>query len=281
MKYEDGKIVSIEVEQNQKFRPIEHSPGEQENIPKEPRSIQLKGLIRKNLNYVKLAGFILVLLFLALALFDVYKAFFVIDRTSQSISDSNDIENASDKEQRTDDNSNNHQKEDLKTVEVDDIHQVESNDNSLGHLLEFINHINEKMVKISIEEIDYINRYHDKQANKVGLQKFLMKCQSEKEELYNSSTTFKSLFVDGGDGLEEFYDASMDRLLASTQFTKDLYLSIDAPTSNTHSLIDEYEKTDKNLQLEQQVKLVNVLKKKNITYAINEITKEVQYTISK
>lgn len=292
MKYEDGKIVSIEVEQAQKHKPVDHYPVEAEEKPQEPRINVVKRHITKKV--MKRIALVVILILFAFALYDVYKAFFATTESSEQPTNPADQvvttpgggggtpsnpetpttpttpTNPAEEDPKTETPNNG---DNGNTVETPDV-----TEDSLAYLLSLTSQLNASMIQISSDELAYIGRYQERQANKIGLQKHLTSSQAEKEKLYESLANFKPLFVD--EEIQALYTATENRLVASIQFTKDVNASFTG-TASLSSLSENYVSADEALRIEQQGKLIDILNREGIAYRINEATKKVEYTITK
>lgn len=284
MKYEDGKIVSIEVEQAPKHKPVEHYPVEEEQKEKQPRLNAVKRYATKGV--MKKVAIVVILVLFAFALYDVYKAFFTTQDTTTQPNTNQPVVTKPVQQPNTSNPVGESTSPTLPTTTNPVTPTVEDKGNTaqtptadknpFAYLLSLTNQVNASMIKISSDELAYISRYEDRQANKIGLQKHLASSQAQKEELYKTLATFEPLFID--ENLKELYAATVNRLVTSIQFTKDVNASFSSSAS-VSTISDAYIGTDENLRLEQQSKLIDVLKQKNIPYTINEATKNVEYTI--
>ncbi|MFF2531410.1 hypothetical protein ACFVS2_21120 [Brevibacillus sp. NPDC058079] len=283
MKYEDGKIVSIEVEQTQKHKPIDHYQQETEpNIPLvEKTKIQAKQFFTpKRLKHI---GLIIIFILFIFALYDVYKVFFVttsdkgntVDKgvVTEPITPPTTTESPGNTSVPTDKTKNGT----TVTNPIEKPLEETISKSSIGELLNVANEVNAIMMQIVSKEINDIDSYHKKQANKIGLRNNLKQSQADKETIYVTLQSYKDLFSEKK--MITLFEATERRLFESIAFTKKMSDALASDEGSTYSILEEYPKTDEDLQKTQQSELIKVLQENQIPYTVNDQLNEVQYTI--
>lgn len=275
MRYEDGKIVSIEVEQKNKQKPIEQY---QQEIKPDIRFVEKTKAQAKEfftLKRVKNIALVIILILFVFALYDVYKVFFV------TTSDSKPPVNTGVTTQ-PDTNDPSSMKPDSTPTPTEKPkdppnESVTETNNSVVALLEVANQVTASMVQLSSNEITNVDNYHKKQVNKIALSNNLKKSLKEKESLYVTFSSYKSLFAQVS--MTELFVATENRLVQSIAFTKEIDTILSTDTGSTYLSLQEYPEEDDKLIQIQQDKLINVLKANNISYSINEQLNQVEYEI--
>ncbi|ADO60019.1 hypothetical protein [Paenibacillus polymyxa] len=282
MKFEDGKIISIEVEQKQKPKPIEPYPQEFKESVSIVDQAKEKAKSFFTLKRLKAMGLILLFICFLLALADIYKVFFITpsgDETSNQITSSTNqneplpsLTEKSNGSPTTNTESNAHLTEKPNPPE-------ETAHESIGELLNIANQVNTALVQMTSNEIGYVDQYQHKQANKVALSNTLTNSLAEKENLYITLSDYKTFFA--AEHMMDLYNTTENRLLQSVAFTKEITQLLSSDTGSTYSLIQQYSQIDTELATKQQAELIAVLNSNHIPYTINQQLNQVEYTIKK
>ncbi|WPS85340.1 hypothetical protein SMD22_01550 (plasmid) [Brevibacillus halotolerans] len=283
MKYEDGKIVSIDVEQNQKYKPIDQYPQETEpEIPfMEKAQKQAKEFF--TLRRLKQIGFMIVLVFFLFYLYDAYKVFFATASSeSNQVNEGTVVQSSkpslkTETPEKTTVPTDNHNNGTIVTNHSEITEPTTTSKSSISDLLDTANKINEYMVQITSKEMTHLDSYHKKQANKIGLSNNLKQSREEKENLYIFLQGYKSLFAKRN--MAALFDATEKRLIESILFTKKLDKILSTDSGSTYSLVEEYPKIDNKYIEVQKAELIKVLHENQIPYTINDQLNQVEFTI--
>lgn len=292
MKYEDGEIVSIEVEQKPKPIPIDRYP--QETEPETPvaelRKEKIKAFFTKK-RLIQIGCIILFILFL-FASYDVYRVFFVTGSETKNNSTPNNTTNQVNQtptptqkpveppvtSPKPTDGTVPSTNEPKPTETPKGTTEPDKSENSvLRDLLTLANQINTNIVQISTDELNYVDNYHRKQANKISLRSHLKRSLDEKSDLYVTLGTYKSVYTQNK--MDAFYEATENRLIQSIAFTKQLDAILSSDTGSTYTLVQDYPAVDQKLKQKVQDELINILKGNNISFTVNEQLNQVEYTI--
>lgn len=299
IQYKDGKIVSIEVDKPRKPQGVlesEEIPLYQE-IKEEKPKVKTSEKLKKwmTLKKLKVMIAIVVLVFFAFTVMDIYKAFFTEDTqtspTAQveepsgathvqkptptlptSTNTSKPSEKPTEKPSKTStDKEKPSQKEDNK--------KPSTSKDSLKMSLDTANIVNQSIVTQSTTEIKYINDYAERKANKIGLGNQLEKSLKDKQDVYFTFTMNVKAFDDATKKM--LYKSTEERMMASIQFTKNaqLFLQQGRGKEALRIYANEYVVTDEALREKQVNALIDVLKQNKVSYKINEATKNVEFVL--
>jgi hypothetical protein len=297
IKYEDGKIISIEVEQESK--PQGHDHYEQAVvIPEKPFTETLKTKIKSYFtrDKLKILGIILLSALFLFALYDTYKAFSVTpSQTVPAPTSSPTMFHPTNTPKSTPvatlapilatqapvllpSNTDTKPSPVATLKPTPPVASVLTTELSVvKDLLAVANLVDTTMISASNEEITNIQSYQNKAVNIVVLQTRLEKDKKQKEDLFTTLISYKAMYQK--QSMESLYQATENRLLESLLFSKQVATWLDTGNNSFDPTIEEY-KTKDNLRLvEQQNQLIEALKTHNIPYKLNATDNQVEYTI--
>ncbi|MBP1309277.1 hypothetical protein JOD82_002297 [Paenibacillus sp. 1182] len=280
MKFEDGKIISIEVEQKQKQKPIEPYPQEFKESVSIVDKTKEKAKSFFTLRRLKAMGLILLFICFLLALVDIYKVFFITpsgeEMSNQTTAPTNHNAPLPSLTEKSSGSPTTNKESNAPLTEKTNSPEETAHE-SIGELLNIANQVNTSLVQMTSNEIGYVDQYQHKQANKVALSNTLTNSLAEKENLYITLSDYKTFF--SAEHMMDLYNTTEKRLLQSVAFTKEITQLLSSDTGSTYSLIQQYSQIDTELATKQQAELIQVLNSNHIPYTINQQLNQVEYTI--
>jgi zona occludens toxin (predicted ATPase) len=307
IQYKDGKIVSVEVDKPRKPQGVldsEEIPLYQEMPEEKPKEKQIEKVKKwMTVKKLKVLIAIVVLIFFAYTVSDIYKAFFTESKTTKTtqveqpsttpkVQPPNQVRPSSKTSSSapfassapvatTPTNTTPQKKTPTKTQSKkdDDNKKPTATSDSLKVSLETANMVNQVIVSQSSAEIAYINNYAQRKANKIGLENQLEKSLKEKQNAYFTLTTNGSTYKDSTG--KSLYKTTKERILASVQFTKTAQQFMQEGRGKEALLTyaNEYVATDKTLRENQVNALEEVLKQNKFSYKFNDVTGNIEFVL--
>ncbi|PLS19598.1 hypothetical protein CVD28_04050 [Bacillus sp. M6-12] len=302
MKYEDGKIIPVEVEEHKNYKEFNINSSNREEdfdiktVIKE--KVDMPGKVKKYGTWktLKIAGAIAIVVFFGYTVKDVYFAFIEPD--------TNKIVQETPNETPTDTITNPVQTETPTPTETgayqpgsDDVGQITpvtsdegedkekdtTSDNSekspLKTAIDASNVVNSMLASETSKELGSLNLYFDNKLNKFSFEKTLNSSLKTKTQLSAYLSEQKGIFKE--EEILDFYSVTEERLNNSIRLTETILASFnnsstqDELINEVNALID-VENTLKEKQNEEFLKL---LKDKKIDYTFDEVKGEIKYTI--
>ncbi|MDF2879580.1 MAG: hypothetical protein K0R54_137 [Clostridiaceae bacterium] len=283
MKYENGKIVTVEIEKKEVSKKVidketdffdnkdDIKIGTIQNklkslkLNKEQLTIKnFKELINSKL--LKTLALLLIILFFIYSVCDLYKTFSTDSYPQQDTP-----------------NNNNEITEpvDTKDVEKEIIIDTEPEviESPFKKALTIVNTVNQLSVLELNIEVSKIESYIDKKTNRVALQNTLESSINSKEKLYIYLVTSKEIFEN--ENFIAFYESTENRLLNSIKMSKDIsnMLNENSDKKSIKDKMEFYINQELECVLAQNKELIEVLKARNINYTINEDLNQISYEI--
>lgn len=292
MKYEDGKIISIEVEQKPKYKPLEDFSVDYSSQKTFLEATKEKTKSWFTLDRLKKILYIIVFLMFIYSLYDVYKAFFLTDPSSENPNKKHVIENQLPPQQNenpvspsgNNGTNNSEEKPDNNYFSTEPITNQNPLNNLQSHdefknLLSYANQVNIEIVTISKNEITYIEDYLNQKANYIGLKSKLNKSLNQKTTLYQDFQSYKEVY--DKNNMSSLYEETEKRIEESMAFTNQATALLDTVlTANEFTtLINDYIEKDETIRKIQAEKLIEILKARNIPYTIDEENNQIRYSI--
>lgn len=278
IEYKDGKLVSTPVE-SKKPKSIEKKesiPDYQEmpqSVKKEKKKIDFRPYL--SWQRMKLVVGVLFLIFFAWAIYDLYQSFsdtskteYIPEEQTKPNSPASVKENVSVALPQTDTDEKDEQKV-----------EEQSGRDELSYALRRASEVNDVVVGTSTEEIDYLQDYLERQANRMGLEDHLDRQLAEKEKAHYQFLEDKSFYETSS--LATLYDTTEKRLRLSIEFskgTKSLLVG-GANRSEIANFLDQYVKEDGEIKKEQTNRLLHALTVNNVSFEHNEETETLTYSI--
>lgn len=290
MKYEDGKIIPVKVEENKNYQELNLSPAEQkEEIKKAIKEkVDMPGKVKRygTVKMLKIIISIAIIIFFGFTVKDIYIAF---TESEPPVVEVEPVNKGSDPipETPTDKGSFTPGNDTIGTVDPpkeepkeDEQKPVEgSKDSSLKQAIDASNVVNNMMVSEMAKEIAGMNEHFDNKMNKFTFEKRLKGSLETKEQLAQYLQERKALFVD--EEILSFYDATEVRLQNSTDMTRLVLDSFDSYMTETElkDKVDGHIQRENELKEEQKAKFLQLLKDKNIEHSVDDLKGEISYTI--
>ena len=283
MKYEDGKIVTMEVEKPRKPDIyIDENFGMQEEQQlkhvKKMGKEKLKPFM--TLKVAKKIGLIIVLILFLFALYDVYKNFF------GAVPEENPPTTIVEKQPTAPATPTLPKEQTNPSSQTEDTapspnEPSESNNEThpLAKNFEVISTVNNVIVEESSFEVQQVKNYADRKANKVGTARQIEKSLKTKEELYVYLSTHKELFESSP--LSDLYLITEERLLSSILFSKELHSGIEQMVGRDVllSMTEKFIPKDEEIRERGVSSMLKTLEHYQIPHQYNEVTEEIQYTL--
>lgn len=288
MKYEDGKIVTMEVENPRKpdtYIDESYTQKEEERPLKNIKEVgKQKIKSHLTLNVAKKIGFLIVLILFLFALYDVYKNFFgtvpeesppttiVEDPISEPLNPSLP------KEPTTHPSSEPQTTPQPNNPAPAEPSGVDETTHPLAEAFKVISTVNNAIVEESSLEVQQIKNYADRKANKVGTERQIEKSLKAKEDLYIYLSAHKPLFE--SEPLSDLYEATEKRLLSSILFSQELDSGIEQLIGREAmlSMTEAFVPKDEELRKRGIEAMLETLDHYNVPHEYNEVTQEIKYT---
>lgn len=288
MKFEDGKIISIAVEQNPPPPPFEQPMPKETNAKTHRETIKEKAKAWFTVKNLKYTTFICVFIMFLYALYDVYQTFFVTDAEESDPIITEEVQNSpnnnSDPTNHVTEKNQNLQKEnenlagntrskENKTVpnepaKEEKQEESEAKTDPIYQLLTFTNETNQQIIEISKDEIKYVQDYFTKKASYIGLKNRLNKSFQQKTDIYKELQSYQNLYREHQ--MAGLYAETENRVKASLNFTGQIQSLLDRHlSSDIQAAISKYAQEDEAIQKQQTKALIQFLKKHNIPYVQN------------
>jgi hypothetical protein len=306
MKYEDGKIIPVEVEEHKNYKEFNINSASREEevdiktIIKE--KVDMPGKVKRygTFKTLKIAGAIAIIVFFGFTVKDVYVAFTtddtpnVVDKTQNETPKETptNIDNGGNdvpKQTPTETGSFQPGSEDIPELppvvsddEKGDNDQTPSNEGEKSPLktaIDASNVVNNMLISETSKEVGNLNQYFDNKLNKFSFEKKLKASLETKKQLALFLTERKHIFKD--EGILDFYGATEERVTNSIQLTQSILDSFNTDVTNDTltQMVNDFIKTENTLKEKQNGEFIEVLKDKKIDYTFDESKGEIKYTI--
>lgn len=293
MKYEDGKIISIEVEQKPKYKHPEEYIEEPSSSKTFIQEAKEKTKTWFTLDRLKKIIYIIVFLLFLYSLYDVYKVFFLTD-LSENASQNHVIEDQLPNQQNETPASSSISDEindpgvkqrnnyfSTEPISYQDSLSNTNPQNDIENLLSLANQVNVKIVTISKNEITYIQDYLNQKTNYIGLKNKLNKSLNQKKTIYNDFQSYHETYIKNDMG--SFYEETKKRIEESIAFTNQASALLDAVLSSSEfdTLVNSYIEKDESIRKSQAEMLIEILKMHNIPYTVDDENNQIVYSVQK
>lgn len=287
IKYENGKIVSIEVENPNAEFEKNYIPDEMDLEPKKKKpkwkSIDWNQFL--TWNYLKKVLYILLIVLFIWTMVDIYKSFFTEETPSNRSEQPQHEQNHQNPEQPhiVSNEEDGKRKESPKTSTPSSNNKEKNSSKNIStdpqSLFIFTRNINNTLINTTKEEVDKMNRYISRKSNIIGFRNQIEKSYQQKEALYVHLVSSKSLFEENE--LSYLYRAIENRLVNSIAFSKKLYETIENRKSYADFtfIYDDFVQEDEQLRREITESMIRALKQYKIPYEYDEMTEELYFEI--
>ena len=293
MKYEDGKIIPVKVEENKNYQELNLSPAEQkEEIKKAIKEkVDMPGKVKRygTFKMLKIILAIAVIIFFGYTVKDIYIAFTeseppVVDveptdndpQTPNTPNDSGSFTPGGDSVGTIDP-----PKVEPKEEPKEDIQKPieEGKPSTLKQAIDASNVVNNMMVTEMAKEVSGMNEYFDNKMNKFTFEKRVKASLETKQQLAQYLEEHKNLYVD--EEILSFYEATEVRLQNSITMTQLILESFNNSTTEAElkAKSDEYVQREIVLKEEQKALFIQLLKDKKIEHSVDDVKGEISYTI--
>lgn len=152
-------------------------------------------------------------------------------------------------------------------------------ESSLEQALRLATSVNNAIVDYNNTEVNTIHMYLDRKTNKIVVENRLEDIISDKEELYHAFISNNALFED--DSLSPLFDATLERLVESLNFSKGVKASLDSGEARTklQPIAKSFAENDRVIQETQIKAMMYALDENNVPYEYDTFTETISYTI--
>lgn len=294
MKYEDGKIIPVKVEENKSYQEVKLTPAEQKDEIKKviKEKVDMPGKVKRygTIKMLKIIFSIAIVVFFGYTVKDVYIAF--TDNTNIPVVDDKPTEGAPEVPDTPKETGSftpggdpigtikpptEEQKEE--TEESDSKPLNEGETSTLKQAIDSSNVVNSMMVSEMAKEVSGLNIYFDNKINKFTFQKRVQASLETKLQLTQYLEERKPLFID--EGIPLFYDATASRLQNSTAMSQLILDSFNnSMTENELKMIaEEHVQVENELKEKQKSLFIQLLKDKGIEHSVDDLKGEISYTL--
>ena len=289
MRYEDGKIIPVKVDENKNYQELNLSPAEQkEEIKKAIKEkVDMPGKVKRygTFKMLKIIFAIAVIIFFGYTVKDIYIAFTeseppVVEveptdndpQTPDTPNDNGSFTPGQDSVGTIDPPKEEPKENIQKPVE-------EGNPSALKQAIDASNVVNNMMVTEMAKEVSGMNEYFDNKMNKFTFEKRVKASLETKQQLAQYLKERKDLYVD--EEILSFYEATEIRLQNSTAMTQLILDSFNDSTTEAElkSKSDGYVQREVELKEKQKNLFIQILKDKKIEHSVDDVKGEINYTI--
>lgn len=289
MKYENGEIITVKVEEKKKSNISDiidlddrlpeidiNNTTESSTIDSSHKEDVTQGssflskINFKTLMKIFTSGIFKFILGTFIIGFFVYSFYDAYDKFIAPTSNKTDVNN-----QITEINTNNTQDNNDEVTNIND----EPKESPLKLALRTANVTNVVMVQESNKELQKLNEYMDNKTNKASTENTINKHFNEKRKMYLLLVSSKPLFED--ENIMDFYIATENRLLNSLKFSQSI-IEIFENSEGRAKLKEEIELflTKEDILAEaQHEELIKILDKRNIDYKVHPDSNAIEYKI--
>lgn len=307
IKYEDGKLVSVEVDAPKK--PASVIPDEELELgefqPDKPPIEEWKEKNKKRAKKwftwkkIKVMVSLIILILFALALRDVYQSFFSptakepvetqtqaptkTDLINQHKTTTPTTTKPSTPTSRTHSTSGKSSTPSSTPTHSSTTATPQNTPSapvsSLSEPFQVVNEVNNNMVATASNEVQYLQSYLERKANKIGLERRINSSLTTQQNLSFYLASKKNSFKESS--LKALYQATESRLLESTNFTKQMLSMVQQQEGREQMnlLVNTYLQQDEELRKKEVDAMISALKANKVPYQINEQTYEIQFTL--
>jgi hypothetical protein len=300
MKYEDGKIIPVKVEEYGRYREYNSFHKETDmdikNAAQTKTDISPKLTNHNKTQILKWIGAIAVTIFFIYTIKDVYVAFMypekppITERASNNQTDTStsDSQMDNDKPSKSSILSGIY-KVDSKVMDKfnplkekqkeEDISSSDQHKETLKRAISASSFVNNTLLSETIKEIGYLNQYLDNKLNRWTLEKKINEILETKNQLSVYLSSEKDSFEK--ENMISFYQVTEQRLNNSIAISEQILSFLSNPTSRTELInnISSLVKKDVDLKNQQNKEFIHILDSKKIKYTYNKEKEEIQYTI--
>lgn len=285
MKYEDGKIIPVKIEENKNYQEVKLSPAEQkEEIKKAIKEkVDMPGKVKRygTFKMLKIIISITVVVLFGYALKDVYIAFTDDAKTPVvTVKPTKDVTESPDTPKDT--GSFTPGEDSIETIETpkeeqEDIQKGETS--TLKQAIDSSNVVNNMMISEMAKEVSGLNSYFDNKTNKFTFEKRVRASLETKQQLAKYLAERKGLYEE--EGILSFYKATDERLQNSTDMTQLILDSFDNSMTATElkAKSDEHIQSENKLKEEQKRFFIQLLTDKHIEHTVDDVKGEISYSL--
>lgn len=287
MKFEDGRIVPVEVEEKRHY-PNNHSP---ENIDSKDRKSSVKDDIQQTAKKIgtwkslKILGAIAIIIFFMYTIKDVYVAFFTdTEKTTDETTKPEEITKITGNQSDNDlpgtlnkavSNAPTNQKNHLPSLEE----EKENSKSNLEIIINSSNSIEEQMITDMNQSISIMLLYYDNKANRKTVESKLTHLIQNQEELQTYLKDRKTIY-DKEKALD-YYQVLSERIQNAKQLGNVMYTSYEIADKETLiSQINQYIGQENVLKKKQNHLFIQLLKTHDIEYTTDDNSGLIQYNLS-
>lgn len=289
MRYEDGKIIPVKVEENKNYQELNLSPAEQkEEIKKAIKEkVDVPGKVKRygTFKMLKIIFAIAVIIFFGYTVKDIYIAFTESEPPVVEVA-------PTDNDPQTPDTPNDNGsftpgQDSVGTIDPPKEEPKENiqkpvedgNPSALKQAIDASNVVNNMMVTEMAKEVTGMNEYFDNKMNKFTFEKRVKASLETKQQLAQYLQERKDLYVD--EEILSFYEATEIRLQNSTAMTQLILDSFNDSTTEAElkSKSDGYVQREVELKEKQKNLFIQILKDKKIEHSVDDVKGEINYTI--
>lgn len=303
MKYEDGKIIPVEVEGQKNYKEFNiNSSGREEEVDIKTiikEKVDMPGKVKRygTFKTLKIAGALAVVVFFGFTVQDVYVAFTSEDGTKVAQetpketptnidNGGNDVPNQTPSETGSFQPGSEDIPELLPVVsngtdeEKGDATPSNEDDKSpLKTAIDASNVVNNMLVSETGKEVGSLNQYFDNKLNKFSFEKKLKASLETKKQLALFLAERKNFFKE--EEILDFYSVTEERVSNSIRLTESILSSFDTNVTNDMltQMVNDFIKTENTLKEQQNSEFIQLLKAKKIDYKLDDVKGEIKYTI--
>jgi len=278
MRYEDGKIIPVQVEEKK----LPNQP-EPEIIPvKEALKMSVDTTI-KTVGWKKIVKWIIgiaILLFFVFTLKDVYQSFF----TSSEVDNELNIEQPTEGSTPVEPTNKNPivESEEKENESVNEVPVVEEENfegsNAFDEIVFITNKIDAFLYEYTQAELNTIQLYQNNKLNQRSIEQKFEQTSQNKEEILGYLMNQKDVFSEN-DFSKKYYDSLLKRVENSRNFSTQTYekTNINSKDRDIDSLLQTYLVEEKRLKLVQTNSFIAYLDSKDIKYELNEGNQTISF----
>ncbi|WCK57033.1 hypothetical protein PP175_27990 (plasmid) [Aneurinibacillus sp. Ricciae_BoGa-3] len=281
MKYEDGKIIPVRVE-DKNYKEYDITPSEEDTNVKEVIKETLdvsKSKIKPYLSIktAKTVGAVVVIALFGWTIKDVYQTFSTPDgnATKKMVTSSNKVTQTVLNQTATAVSSAKIQPQ-VQNQSTTAIPQVKS---PLKQAVDASNVVNSMLVSETNKEMANLNDYLQNKVNGYTVAQNINDSLATKRQVMDYLTAQKPLFA--SQGIDVYYKTTEDRLNNAISLSQGLVKSLNAnaPSNTLLPEVNDFTKQEQTLKQAQNDEFIRVLKDKHIPYTFNQQNQEITYTL--
>jgi hypothetical protein len=288
MKYEDGKIIPVKVEEHKNYKEFNISPEEDLDIRTVIKEkVDMPGKVKKygTFKTLKITGAIAVVIFFGFTVKEVYLAF---TDTTPPVVETQPNKNTGDTNTPSENGSFQPGLDDIDGVTLPpdkeepkkDSEKDNKKDKSpLKSAIDASNVVNSMIVTEMRKEVINFQQHQDNKLNKTSFEKRLKESLETKKQLALYLQERKDIFKD--EDMMDFYHATEERLNRSMEMTVFILESFNNSTTQEElaKSVNEAVATEGSLKEEQKKLFLELLNDKEIEYTVDDVKNEISYTI--